>query len=1409
MPYRRDFVAPSSDEYLPVFASRKNDLLCDASAHRRLRRALMLLVVAVLCLGVVSARAQTTLTVTSLGDTNDGSCATPCTLRDAVIQANKDNGDTIDLSGLTGTIHLTGDLAAIETSVNIVGPGANQLTISGGNNYLIFGLGTTQTAAPITVNISGLTLANGHTGANGAILNIGTSTKTNPVTTVNLSNVLVANGSAAALGGAIFNDNSVLTVTGSTFFGNSSGTNGGVILNDGTVTVINSTFYGNSSGGLGGAVLNNGTLTVTNSTFVANSATTFGGGLYNNAAGTLTLTNNVFYANSAAAGNGGGLYNKAPSLSDSNNVLGANTGGDCASSNNVCVYNAHFGNQVGLTAAQIGLLPLANWGGTTETMLPAPGSVAICAGTITMPAGVTLPSTDERGFPLSASNCSNGGVDAGAVQSNYVQATGSLPSTYGGLEDVDLSGLSGTVPANVTISSGQVNLIGPSTSMLTLDGQSGTAISINAGAQAALYSLTVANSTTSGINNDGGTLTVINSTISGNTDNSGPGGGIDNTGVLTVANSTISGNSSSSGSGGGIENNGGTLTVSNSTISANSAANGSGGGIDSSGTVALTNSIVSGNSAASNLDISGNFTDNGGNAVNVDTAATLALAPLGNYGGPTETMPPLAGSVALGTGVYQTGEPMTDQRGATRPSTAGAAIDSGAVQVTGNPPMIGSITPNRGSTLGGTSVTITGTGLDSPTAVNFGSVAATSFSATAASANAPASITAIAPAGSDGTVDVTVTTSAGTSAISSNDQYTYYTLANVSIAPSAASALTFNYGAASSQMFTVSGATGAYTLTNSGTLPAGLTLTPPSGSTGTQWTLSGTPAATGTYTISLTATDTTYSSFTATQNYTVNVVKAAPSSSTNPASAISFVSGTSGMIDLILAPSSPGAGVAAPSGSVTYSIDGGATQTATLSSGTAVFQIPSTLAVGSHSVMWSYSGDANYSASNGSVSFMITASALTPVLSWPTPAAISYGTPLGATQLDAVASYNNSPVAGSFTYTPPAGTVLSVGKNQSLSATFTPADTNAYKTPTSPVTTSIDVNPAVLTVTATNESRVYGAVNPSLTGAVTGAVNGDMFTESFTTTATATSNAGSYPIVPSAAGAHLADYTVTIVNGTLTVTQAATATALSASATSINAGQSLTLTATVTDASAGSSGTPDGTVSFYDGKTLLGTGTLNAGVATYTTSTLAPDVTHSLTASYSGSTNFTASMSSAAVSVPVTNLDFTFNSTAAPNQTVAPGGTAKYTFQVSPTEGSYPSAISFSAAGLPAGATASFSPSTIAANGGAQTVTMTIQTPPPGTTAKNSNPLGGGETTLALAFLLCPLLGVRRVRKNLLARGMVMVLLLAAGLAGMASLTGCGTGTGFNGQTAGNYTITVTATSGGVQHSFDVNLNVQ
>jgi hypothetical protein len=59
-----------------------------------------------------------------------------------------------------------------------------------------------------------------------------------------------------------------------------------------------------------------------------------------------------------------------------------------------------------------------------------------------------------------------------------------------------------------------------------------------------------------------------------------------------------------------------------------------------------------------------------------------------------------------------------------------------------------------------------------------------------------------------------------------------------------------------------------------------------------------------------------------------------------------------------------------------------------------------------------------------------------------------------------------------------------------------------------------------------------------------------------------------------------------------------------------------------------SSGSPTGTVSFLDGSTTLGTGTVSGGVATFQTQTLAAGV-HNVIATYSGDANFNASSSSA------------------------------------------------------------------------------------------------------------------------------------------------------------------------------------
>ena len=80
-----------------------------------------------------------------------------------------------------------------------------------------------------------------------------------------------------------------------------------------------------------------------------------------------------------------------------------------------------------------------------------------------------------------------------------------------------------------------------------------------------------------------------------------------------------------------------------------------------------------------------------------------------------------------------------------------------------------------------------------------------------------------------------------------------------------------------------------------------------------------------------------------------------------------------------------------------------------------------------------------------------------PTVTWNAPAAITYGTALSSTQLNA-----NADVAGTFVYTPAAGTTLKAGK-QTLSATFTPTNTKTYSAATASV--QLSVNQAAPTIT--------------------------------------------------------------------------------------------------------------------------------------------------------------------------------------------------------------------------------------------------------------------------------------------------------------------------------------------------------
>jgi RHS repeat-associated protein len=139
-----------------------------------------------------------------------------------------------------------------------------------------------------------------------------------------------------------------------------------------------------------------------------------------------------------------------------------------------------------------------------------------------------------------------------------------------------------------------------------------------------------------------------------------------------------------------------------------------------------------------------------------------------------------------------------------------------------------------------------------------------------------------------------------------------------------------------------------------------------------------------------------------------------------------------------------------------------------------------------------------YSPSAVGAATYIIAPPSTPVIAWTTPASIIAGTALGSSQLNASATINGAAIAGSYTYSPAAGTVPSAGA-QTLSVTFTPADTVDYNTATATVTLTVTpagVTPGVATLTVgqtqqftaafanTNGNQVLWTITPSNAGTI-------------------------------------------------------------------------------------------------------------------------------------------------------------------------------------------------------------------------------------------------------------------------------------------------------------------------------------
>lgn len=617
------------------------------------------------------------VTVTNLNDNGPGS------LRQTI--ANALTGDIINFAtNLSGSvIPLTSGPIALARNITIDAsmlPGSVTLSNSFPDNVL-------QVQSGATVALRRLIITGGRGAIHGGAINNGGS--------LALTECSLSNNVAGARGGGIHNEGGALTLNGCTIVGNIAGDGGGGVSSLGgsaTVTVNSSTIAGNAAtnASSGGGILHEGgTLSVNSTTITGNSAlNASGGGIFRNA-GSVAITNTIVAGNTA---------------STSANISGPFTG---STTSNLVDVDAKLG-------------PLGNYGGPTPTMPPMPGSPAINAG------GVSAFVTDQRGFPrVVGASADIGAVEAQTLETFVTSVADSGTNSLRGVISNSAPGMviyfAGSLSGQtITLTSGQLllnkNLTIDASALggLRLNGNTNSRIfEIAAGATNVLTALTLTNGYADGgggiLNN--GTLTVNRCTIVSNI-TIGSGGGINSAlgSALTVNDSTITGNSCVGANGwygGAINLDRGTATLNHSTLVGNScliggggiwlwgtltanhctvvsntvtgnytaAWQGGGGIVAYNGALTLGSSIVAGNSAVSgpNLKVSGavpTFTDN-----NVTNGNPLLVA-LGNYGGPTPTMPPLPGSPAIDSATNSTAA--VDQRGLPRPS--GARSDVGAVE---------------------------------------------------------------------------------------------------------------------------------------------------------------------------------------------------------------------------------------------------------------------------------------------------------------------------------------------------------------------------------------------------------------------------------------------------------------------------------------------------------------------------------------------------------------------------------------------------------------------------------------------------------------------------------------------------------------------------------------------------------
>ncbi|MEZ5942415.1 MAG: VCBS repeat-containing protein [Planctomycetaceae bacterium] len=676
--------------------------------------------------------------------------------------------DTITFAnGLTGTITLgLGDLS-IGGDLQITGPGWENLVIDANNNSRVFFINSGANAVIDGVTITG---GNGSGGYGGGIENQGA--------TLLLSNSYVHGNSASDDGGGIDTfDGGTTTILNSTIADNSAaGGGGGLNVEDATLHVINSTVSGNSAEISGGGIQETsaGTVTITNSTITGNRSnsaggvSTPGGGIFMISTASGTIHNSIVAGNFDGTGTTphdvGGTFNTASSF----NVIGdaATAGGLTDGVNNNIVGNSGTGTR---TTSSILNTTLQNIDGTMLHLISFSGPAwNNGSNALSVDQTSTRLQFDQRGGPFG--RVMDGTVDIGAheitvLKVNTLQDETTDPDTLSLREAIAVANFNPAFDNIFSLPTGTINLTqgqlvidsnlkisGPGADQLTIDAQGNSRIfEVNGGIDVEIVGMTLTggssieggairntgnltlrgmhltgNSTTlnsgGAISNiSGGLLTVLNSTLSGNSALSS-GGGVRNDGMATIVNSTISGNSAGTSGGGVTIFTGGTIVLINSTITGNRAESDggstfAGGGVRvSSGAITLYNTIVAGNfvgtgTTPNDIDVnstgatfsashsligdaatSGGLTDGtNGNIVGVGGTGVRDINTILNTtlngGGPTPTHSLLAGSPTINAGdntrATDDGTPggtalATDQRGLTR--IVGGTVDIGAVE---------------------------------------------------------------------------------------------------------------------------------------------------------------------------------------------------------------------------------------------------------------------------------------------------------------------------------------------------------------------------------------------------------------------------------------------------------------------------------------------------------------------------------------------------------------------------------------------------------------------------------------------------------------------------------------------------------------------------------------------------------